>query len=269
MNSEELLVNLRKLNVPEADIKDLFDIRYKIPYIEVLMGKIFDIPSVYEGDLDLIKKDFPLAYLIGQVNFSELTIKVNPSVLIPRVETEELVLKVIEEQKNREITRILDLCTGSGCIALSLKKAFPKAEVYASDISMYAVSKAQENAEINKLEINLVQTSYFEYFLNHHLTFDLIVSNPPYIPESEDLAPSLKYEPYSALYSGNDGLDSFKEIFFKLPLVLKDSGTAYFEIEASNAMKTVELAHSRLFNYNVELLKDMQKKDRFLKVYHK
>lgn len=269
MNSEELLVNLRKLDVPEADIKDLFDIRYKIPYIEVLMGKIFEIPSVYEGDLDLIKKDFPLAYLIGQVNFSELTIKVNPSVLIPRVETEEMVLKVIEEQKNREITRILDLCTGSGCIALSLKKVFPKAEVYASDISMYAVSKAQENAEINKLEINLVQTSYFEYFLNHHLTFDLIVSNPPYIPESEDLAPSLKYEPYSALYSGNDGLDSFKEIFFKLPLVLKDSGTAYFEIEASNAMKTVELAHSRLFNYNVELFKDMQKKDRFLKVYHK
>ena len=89
------------------------------------MGKIFEIPSVYEGDLDLIKKDFPLAYLIGQVNFSELTIKVNPSVLIPRVETEELVLKVIEEQKKREITRILDLCTGSGCIALSLKKAFP------------------------------------------------------------------------------------------------------------------------------------------------
>jgi release factor glutamine methyltransferase len=171
-----------------------------------------------------------------------------------------------EKQKRTLIHNALDLCTGSGCIALSLKKMFPNAEVYGSDISPYAISVAQENADFNKLEIYLALSDYLTYFVNRKMSFDLIVSNPPYIKDDEILDSSLGYEPQLALFGGKDGLDAYKRIFADLPSVLNVHGVCYLEIEASNAQETLMLAEEMLRGFKAEILKDLEQKDRFLRL---
>ena len=161
-------------------------------------------------------KHIPLAYLLEEAYFLDLELFVNNAVLIPRPETELLVtetLKKIKEDKLRQIS-ILDLCTGSGCIALALKKALPSANVYASDISKDALNVALINAEKYKQDINFILGDYLDPFLSHQRSpvalpiirssppyFDVIISNPPYISESDyvSLAPELMHEPKHAL----------------------------------------------------------------------
>lgn len=266
INSTNLLNQLRLLNVSEADIRDLFTYRYKIDYNQVLLGRLYMLDSKAEMDLELISNQYPISYIIGFVNFFNMKITVNPSVLIPRPETEELVYLIQRKQGNTLVNTALDLCTGSACIGLSLKKIFPHAEIYASDISLKAIQVAQQNAEINKLEINLVLSDYFQYFINHNMKFDLIVSNPPYIKEGEILDRSLGYEPQIALYSGTDGLTAFYNIFTYLDKVLNEHGVAYFEIEANNYEQTISLAREILKAYTIETIKDMSNKNRFLKI---
>lgn len=264
INSDKFITKLRALGVVEADIKDLFNYRYHIDYNKILMGQLFMMPNKADDDLEIIARNFPIAYLIGFVNFYGLKINVNPNVLIPRPETEELMEIINKRQKNTLINTALDLCTGSGCIALSLKKMFPKATIYASDISYKALMVGQVNAEENKLEINLALSNFLDYFVKHQMKFDLIVSNPPYIKEGELLDASLEYEPKEALYSGQDGLNAFYSIFSNLDKVLNPHGVAYFEFEASNKEATLILARELLKAYEIEVIKDMENKDRFL-----
>ncbi len=267
INSNTLLTQLRGLGVSEADIKDLFTYRYKIDYNQVLLGRLYMLDNKAEDDLNLIASDFPIAYIIGFVEFYGLKIKVNQNVLIPRPETEELMNIIYKNQAKTMINSCLDICSGSSCIGLSLKKMFPNASVYCGDISYQALLVGQQNAELNKLEINLAQTDYFNYFINHKMTFDLIVANPPYIKQGEILDASLAFEPSIALYSGNDGLTAFYNLFLHLKEVLNPHGVAYFEMEANNSTETVLLARELLKEYDIQIIKDLSNKDRFLKVY--
>jgi release factor glutamine methyltransferase len=168
----------------------------------------------------------PLQYLIGSVPFLDLTINVRPPILIPRPETEEWCANLITEftAYQDQPLHILDLCTGSGCIALAFAQAFRNATVYAVDISLQAINLAQENAKQNN--ISNVQFIYSDLYtsLNPALKFDLIVSNPPYISKEEwnDLDPSVKeWEDYQALVAQDRGLAIIQTIINQAHIWMK------------------------------------------------
>lgn len=156
----------------------------------------------------------PLAYIIGQVPFYELTLKVAPPILIPRPETEELVTHVISELKNYSVQKILDIGTGTGCIGISLAHAFSKSTIMMTDISQQAIALAQENSIKNRCSnVEFILSDVYKNLENKK--FDSIISNPPYIdPElSETLAPQVKnWEDAHALYAQENGLAIIKNI---------------------------------------------------------
>lgn len=191
----------------------------------------------------------PLQYIFGYAYFYGLRISVGPGVLIPRPETEVLVeeaiatVKKIETQTSRP--RILDLCTGSGCIAVALAREFPAAEVFGTDISEAAIRFAAENARSNGVvNARFIKGPFFELFENDllsgipHAAFDLIVSNPPYVSTDEirDLQPEIRdWEPRGALDGGKDGLDYYRKIIPESKRYLKGDGFLMFEIGAGQA----------------------------------
>ena len=184
----------------------------------------------------------PLQYILGYTEFHGLKIKVGPGVLIPRPETELMVEEVIKTVHALHFTslRILDLCTGSGCIALALAREFPNAEVYGTDISEVAISYAEENARINDINnVEFLRGSLFKPFEKlsapGHLSFKagLIISNPPYIKRDEirNLQPEITdWEPGEALNGGEDGLDYYKMLIPEAGNYLKDNGYLVLEI---------------------------------------
>jgi len=178
----------------------------------------------------------PLQYILGEAEFWGLTFKVGPDVLIPRPETEHLVSEGIKILKGRPAPLILDLCTGSGCVAVSFAREFPGARVFAADISAPALAVARENAVINGVEERI---RFFKGNLFGALAalspegFDLIVSNPPYVKSSEvkKLEPEISlYEPVTSLDGGKDGLDFITKIINEAPRYLKPDGVLLVEI---------------------------------------
>lgn len=179
-------------------------------------------------------KGEPLAYILGERDFMGMPMKVNASVLIPRQETELLCEKAIALIREKGFSRVLDLCTGSGCIAVSLGK-FTGANVTASDISDAALAVAKKNAAQNGAEVNFVQS---DLFLNIFGEFDLIVSNPPYISEQEyaSLPAGIRaFEPALALKGGEDGLAFYRRIVRAAPAHLRPGGVLMLEIGEGQA----------------------------------
>lgn len=199
------------------------------------------------------KEKIPLAYLLEEAPFLDLELFVNNSVLIPRPETELLVLetlKKIKENKLRQIT-ILDLCTGSGCIAIALKRALPNATIYASDISKNALNVALINTEKYKTEINFILGDYLDPFLQQTRSpiavpifrsdppyFDVVISNPPYIAEADyiNLEAELKHEPKHALVGF-----PYKHIKEQLKGLIKPHGFFAFEFGYGQTEKILEI----------------------------
>lgn len=213
-----------------------------------------------------LKRQVPWQYIVGETEFWGLNIRVNESVLIPRPETEELVAIMAEQYKYKaKPERIIDLCSGSGCIALSLKKIFPDAEVIGLEISSEAIEIARINAAQNKLDVafihaDLMDASCFKDFL----PFDLIVSNPPYIADAEKSGMEsnvLDHEPSIALFvPDKDPLIFYKTIAGMTDMYLKESGEIWLEINSALAKETKSVFAA----LNAELLLDMSGKDRFL-----
>lgn len=266
INSAKAIEELEGAGCTKADIKDLFTYRYKIDFVQAEAGRLYMMPERCQDDIDVISSGYPVAYILGFIEFFGLKIYVDSHVLIPRPETEELMDIISKKHQHSLIHNALDLCSGSACIGLSLKKMFIDAEVYCSDVSPWALSVGQKNAEENKEIIYLALSDYLSYFVAKKMKFDMIVSNPPYIKNSELLDSSLNFEPQIALFGGEDGLDAYRKIFADLPMVLTDHGIAYFEIEAANSQETLALAHQQLKGFDSELLKDMSGKERYLKV---
>ncbi|MCX5695604.1 MAG: peptide chain release factor N(5)-glutamine methyltransferase [Candidatus Omnitrophica bacterium] len=175
-------------------------------------------------------KGEPIQYILGKTEFMGLELKVNRNVLIPRPETERLVETAIEYANRENPTRVLDLGTGSGCIAVALAKYLKDLEIDASDIAPEALSVAKENALLHAAKINFIRSDLFDKL--EYKEYGIIVSNPPYIAEDQirKLQPQLQFEPKVALDGGSDGLDFYRKIILKAAGYLKRSGLLIMEI---------------------------------------
>ena len=231
------------------------------------------ILSLIEKAVEERRTRKPLQYIIGNVPFLDTTIKVNGDVLIPRPETEFMVDRVIKELgiSNYEFI-VLDLCTGSGAIAIAIKKKFPKATVYASDICEKALQVAKSNAEINNVEINFVKSDLFENINKkegeqYRIQFDIIISNPPYIPHEiyTTLQPEIYFEPKIAFVSDNNGLYFYEKIISQAKNFMKPNGTLYLEIGENQAKCILSLAKKHEY-INIDLYKDLCEKDRIVRL---
>lgn len=211
------------------------------------------------GFLDRLGEGYPAAYLAGEVDVLGVTLFVDEHVLIPRTETEDFLAGTLFEKEDLSGRKVLDLCTGSGVIALVVKKHWKTAEVYASDIDEKALSLAERSALKNGLDVTFLRSDYLEDVPS---AFDFVLSNPPYIPQGKET--QAPYEPALALFTGEEGLLSYRRIFEKLEGHLKESGKAYFELEATTGKKVQELATKMLPSRKNEIIKDMEGKDRYL-----
>lgn len=214
-----------------------------------------------------LKAHRPIQYILGEAPFFGNTFKVNGSVLIPRPETEELVDLIIRQFGSTN-GRLLDIGTGSGCIAISLKKNMPAWEVTAMDVSADALELATENAKSIQTEILFLKDSVLEPTLNYAKPFDLIVSNPPYITleESEKMdAVVLEYEPHLALFvTNNDPLQFYKAILKFAEVHLHSGGWLYLETSSLYANETQKILLDASYK-NVELIKDISNNNRILR----
>ena len=189
------------------------------------------LKKYYKGDLkeaeELLKKNYPIQYLIGFVEFYNCQIEVNKNVLIPRYETEYLVEKSINLLKTKNVKKGIDLCTGSGAIAIALAKNL-KINMDACDISIKALEVAKKNALKNKVDINLFKKDILKDKIDGK--YDFIISNPPYIKEWEYTSAETKYEPSIALYAKDNGLEFYKKILSFSKEILNPNGIIIFEI---------------------------------------
>lgn len=220
----------------------------------------------YEFLIEERKKGVPVQYLLGECEFMGLPFYVNESVLIPRPDTEILVETVLEYYQKKSFQNILDIGTGTGCIAVSIAH-YTNMQVYAVDISENALKMAQQNAKINHVNIEFIESNLFLSFPEtFHHTFDVIVSNPPYIctEEIENLMTEVKdFEPRLALDGGKDGLFFYREIMEQSQKFLKKNGYLFFEIGWEQAEQVKEMMKLNGFE-NIEVRKDLAGLDRVI-----
>ncbi|MBL4561058.1 MAG: peptide chain release factor N(5)-glutamine methyltransferase [Labilibaculum sp.] len=213
-----------------------------------------------------LKTSKPIQYVLGETEFYDLTFKVNEHTLIPRPETEELVLAIINENQ-QEGLHILDIGTGSGCIPISLSKNLKKALVSSADISAEAIKKAKENALLNQVDINFFHRDILKWKTFNWENFDIIVSNPPYVTEAEKSKMEknvLDHEPHTALFvSDHDPLIFYRTIAELALQYLKKSGKLYFEINESLGYEMVDLLEQKGFN-SICLRTDINGKNRMI-----
>jgi len=217
-----------------------------------------------------IKRE-PLQYILGHMEFYGLKIRLGSGVLIPRPETELLAEEAIKIISNFEFRisnfTFLDLCTGSGCLALALAREFPEARVYGTDTSEIAIGYAKENAKLNGIRgVTFIKGSLFEPIKEFLVTFDLIVSNPPYIRRNDikSLQPEVKdWEPLEALDGGENGLDYYRAIIPEARNYLKEGGCLMFELGNNQADAVRKMAGDAGF-INISLIKDYTAIERIL-----
>jgi release factor glutamine methyltransferase len=247
-----------KQNLKRLDLALNFDLEFSVSEIEV-----------WNEILEKLKLEIPIQYILGTTSFFGLEFKVNENVLIPRPETEQLVELIISKnpiiQKSKNL-KILDIGTGSGCIAISLAKNLPNAEVFAIDISEKALEIAQKNAKINEVNVTFNQKNILETddLLED---FDIIVSNPPYVRnlEKHEIKKNvLGNEPHLALFvEDNDALIFYRKIAELAQKNLSENGQLYFEINQYLGKETVDLLQKMNFK-NLELKKDIYGNDRMI-----
>lgn len=247
----------------------LADIRLVLP----LFKTDLDHAEIDERDIpeEEVKKvlsrlldGYPAAYLAGKIEILGIELFLSEDVLIPRTETEDFLRAEIFRKKDLSGKKVLDLCTGSGFIALSVKRRYPLAEVVGTDISEKALSLARRSMGHNKLDVNFHKSDYLEEVDG---LFDLVLCNPPYIPKGKEI--QAPFEPELALFSGPDGMDSYRKIFPRLEEHLSSLGEAYFELEATMADEVLLLSRKLLPNMEGRILLDMEGKKRYLHLVRK
>lgn len=225
------------------------------------------LKKYYKGNIEdalkRLKNGEPVQYIVGEVDFCGNILKVNKNVLIPRFETEELVdqtIKYINRFFNKKVD-ILDIGTGSGAIAISLKKKV-NSNVTATDISKEAIDVAKENAILNKVDIDFINTNIYENIDNK---FDVVISNPPYIAYDEEIMDIVKNnEPHTALYADNNGLYFYEQILKNIKTILKDKYLISFEIGEKQFNDIKKYKDLYLPESNITCKKDMQGRDRMV-----
>lgn len=228
------------------------------------MNNIDYLKKYYKGNLEeginKLNKGIPVQYIVGNVDFYGYNINVDENVLIPRFETEELVDRTIKRLRGKENLDIVDLGTGSGCIAITLAKEL-KASVDAVDISKEALEVAKQNAKNNGIKINFYQGDMLSPLTKK---YDCIISNPPYISYNEEIMDIVKNnEPSIALYADNNGLACYEKILSTCKEYLKENALIAFEIGYKQADDIKKIANKYL-ECEVIVEKDLQGKDRFV-----
>ena len=226
----------------------------------------------FEKGMERILKHEPVQHVIGYSWFYGYKFLVSKDVLIPRPETEELVGYILQAIDNRfdcsTNLKVADIGTGSGAIAISLKKEIDKLDVSATDISKEAIEVAKQNASLNEVDINFMVGDMLEPFKNKESKLDILICNPPYIPSDEVLEDFVsEHEPHVALFGGEDGLKYYRRIFEECKTVLNPKSFMAFEIGYNQKeVLTLEL-NKTLPSVSFEFLKDINGKDRMLFVY--
>ena len=234
------------------------------------MNKEIEYLKKYLKDKDMetaikeLESGIPVQYIVGNVDFYGNTFKVNKNTLIPRFETELLVektIKYINKYFNNEI-KILDIGTGSGCIAITLNKLLDNSRVTAVDISKDALDVARENNKINNTDVNFIESDVFS---NINDKYDVIISNPPYICHDEEIM-DIVYdnEPHLALYADMDGLYFYDKILSECKEYLNDKFFIAFEIGYLQADSIIGIVNKYLEDVNIIVDKDYSGKDRFI-----
>ena len=236
------------------------DLNYLKKYIEE--HNLDDI--FYNKCLEELNKGRPIQYILGEVDFYGYDFKVNEKVLIPRFETELLVDKAIKRIKKMfrdKLVDIIDLGTGSGCIAITLKKELT-CSVDALDISREALEIANENAKMNGVKINFINADMTEF---RDKKYDIIIANPPYIAEDEEVVDLVKdNEPEMALYANDNGLYYYKHIIKNIPKITNDKYLVCFEIGCNQGKDIIAMVNKYLNSVDVSLEKDYAGLDRFI-----
>jgi len=257
---------------PETEIQSFFNIliQYKLNLsrVELALQPLLEFNNsefdFFQKALTNLKNQIPIQYIIGETEFYGLNFNVNSNVLIPRPETEELVDWVIKDHQNSPSIKILDIGTGSGCIAISLAKNLPNTEVFALDVSAEAIKTAKSNAAINNVTVNFIEANILTLTKLPH-KFDIIVSNPPYVRELEKEQMQtnvLANEPHLALFvKNNNPLLFYNKIADLAKSNLNKYGHLYFEINQYLGAETVNLLKLKGFK-NIQLKKDIFEVDR-------
>ena len=259
-NIDDAIYKANKLLQYILKIKKIDFILKENEYVDIKIEK------KYIELLDELIKGKPLQYITHSQEFMKLNFFVDENVLIPQPDTEILVEKVLELIKDSKNISILDLCTGSGAIAISIKRYMNNVNMYASDISKKALNIARLNAKNNDTEIQFIESNMFENINN--LKFDIIVSNPPYI-ETDDiinLPKDVQNEPILALDGGLDGLTYYKIIRDNGYSFLKNNGKILIEIGYNQNNRVVNLFKENRNYKNIEIYKDLSNIDRVIKI---
>ena len=280
MNSSKIIFNqlvseitpVYEKNEAKSIIYLLLEHYLKISKTDILLdnpvSQLFDFTEIIQR----IKAQEPVQYVIGETEFYGRKFKVTPDTLIPRPETEELVQLAVGSWQlavgNQSSTTILDIGTGSGCIAISLACELPNSQVYAYDISENALKVAKQNAERNAANVTFEQVDILNFSPSSLSPFSIIVSNPPYVMNAEKAGMEknvLEYEPHLALFVEDDNpLIFYKKIAEFAAKNLTDKGLCVVEINQALGLETAELFWNQGFHY-VEVVKDMFGKDRMVK----
>lgn len=236
------------------------------------MKEIDYLKKYYEGNIDdaikRLEEGEPVQYIVGNVDFYGYTLNVDKRVLIPRRETEELVEEVIIRSYSFDNPTIIDVGTGSGAIAIALSKEL-NTKIYASDISSDALTVAKDNIKKTGANVELYQGDMLNPYIDNNIKVDILVSNPPYISEDEEIEDIVKNnEPSIALYAKTNGTEYYESILKNANKVLKDRYLIAFEIGSNQAQLVKELANKYLPDAKVEIKKDLSKKDRNVFVYN-
>lgn len=231
-----------------------------------------ELEKEFDAGMARILKQEPMEHVLGYSWFYGYKFIVNEDVLIPRPETEELCANILSRMdeyfKDNEVIETADIGTGSGDIAIVLKKEEPKVHMTATDISEEALVTARKNAENNDAEINFITGDMVKPLIDKGLKLDVLVSNPPYIPREEKMEKSVvDFEPHVALFGGDDGLKFYREIFKDCKKVLKEKSFMAFEMGWDQRERMSALVEEMLPDARYEILKDINGKDRMLFVY--
>lgn len=230
-----------------------------------------DLCEAYEVGIQRLEKGEPLGHVLGYEWFYGYQFKVNEHVLIPRPETEELVAYILADYdeyfKGQDVV-VADIGTGSGAIAIALKKEEDHLHILASDISEDAVQVAKENALMNEAEVSFLVGDMLQPLIDRNIKLDILISNPPYIPKEEEMEHSVvDYEPHVALFGGEDGLKFYRIIFENAHKVLKDHAFMAFEMGYDQKERLSNLAKAYFPDAKIEVIQDLSGKNRMLFVY--
>ncbi len=227
--------------------------RYEVEFMELNKDFIKKVGKIING--------FPVQYAAGRVLFRDIELNIEPGVFIPRPETESLIDIVKERVKYPE--KVLDLCTGSGAIAISLKKEFPHARVIGTDISERAISLSKRNSILNRIDVEFLISDLFERVKER--SFDLITANPPYVDEDEmdSLPDEVKFEPVIALNGGKDGFEIIKRIISQSHSYLRRGGFLFMEIDPGHKGHIEKM---NLKGFEIRFYRDMHRRVRFVEL---